>query len=484
MEDSTVSVPWLPPLSGWTASAVFPGHKLHAVLPLFRSGTPRTGVHPRSDTEHPSTHCHRCPLSRQRLHPSLPVFAKLIDRGRQAVIEQLHLDVRPVRDQNVGLPVAVKVRRPLDREAGRRGVGRATAHLRHHVADIVDDIGVVAEAADHRVGAGAAVQVIVAGIAGQRVVAGKAIQVIVEAASGQRIVARGAGQGQRRSRLQAARCEIVRRQLQVAGQLDAEVGHLVAIGVAFQDGDVVRGIVCRVQRAGRAVEGGAAEEAEGILAGHRAVGIDAAEIDLVGPDREVGDQVALPGTRAGIAIGKREDIGAAIAGQGIHAGAAGEDVVAAVAGDHVVQGIAGAVEIAAAGQRQVLHPAGQRVVDGGQHRVGALVAAAQRLHRIRDVIPDTYPIRSYRCSVQVHRELVVRPRSDTEHPSYPLPSMSVIPARLHPSVPVFAKLIVDVATPLSSSCILTFVPFVIRTSVCPSPSKSAVPLIVNPAGGV
>ena len=137
---------------------------------------------------------------------------------------------------------------------------------------------------------------------------------------------------------------------------------------------LLRGIVCRVQRAGRAVEGGAAEEAEGILAGHRAVGIDAAEIDLVGPDREVGDQVALPGARAGIAIGKREDIGAAIAGQGIHAGAAGEDVVAAVAGDHVVQGIAGAVEIAAAGQRQVLHPAGQRVVDGGQHRVGALVA--------------------------------------------------------------------------------------------------------------
>ena len=51
---------------------------------------------------------------------------------------------------------------------------------------------------EHGVGAGAAVQVIVAGIAGQRVVAGKAIQVIVEDAPGQRIVARGAGQGQRR----------------------------------------------------------------------------------------------------------------------------------------------------------------------------------------------------------------------------------------------------------------------------------------------
>src|SRR6478672_5291070 len=40
--------------------------------------------------------------------------------------------------------------------------------LRHHVADVVDDIGVVAKAAGHRVGAGAAVEPVVAAVARER----------------------------------------------------------------------------------------------------------------------------------------------------------------------------------------------------------------------------------------------------------------------------------------------------------------------------
>ena len=39
--------------------------------------------------------------------------------------------------------------------------------FRHHVAGIVDDIGVVAGAADHRVGAGAAVEPVVGAVAGE-----------------------------------------------------------------------------------------------------------------------------------------------------------------------------------------------------------------------------------------------------------------------------------------------------------------------------
>ena len=51
--------------------------------------------------------------------------------------------------------------------------------LGDHVAGIVDDVGVVAGAADQRVGAGAAVERVVAGAAGQDV--GRSIAVSVSA---------------------------------------------------------------------------------------------------------------------------------------------------------------------------------------------------------------------------------------------------------------------------------------------------------------
>src|SRR5690606_33821318 len=58
------------------------------------------------------------------------------------------------------------------RVAGKRGADRVVAFagiLGHHVAGIVDDIGVVASAASHAVGAAATVDHIVPGIAGQRI---------------------------------------------------------------------------------------------------------------------------------------------------------------------------------------------------------------------------------------------------------------------------------------------------------------------------
>ena len=78
----------------------------------------------------------------------------------------------------------------LDVGAGRHGPAHAGAHhvdalaagFGHRVAGIVDDVGVVAEAADHGVGAGAAVQVVVAVVAAQRVVAAEALEHVVAVA--------------------------------------------------------------------------------------------------------------------------------------------------------------------------------------------------------------------------------------------------------------------------------------------------------------
>ena len=54
--------------------------------------------------------------------------------------------------------------------------------------------------------------------------------------------------------------------------------------------------------------------------------------------------------------------------------AAVQHVVAGVAGQRVVQRVAGGIDVAGAGQRQVLDVGAQRVADAGLHRVGALVA--------------------------------------------------------------------------------------------------------------
>ena len=83
---------------------------------------------------------------------------------------------------------------------------------------------------------------------------------------------------------------------------------------------------------------------ERLHAGHCRVGIDAGEIDLVGPGMKSVISVAMAGGRAGIAVSKHESVGPSSAGQGIDAGAAGEDVVALVADDDVVERVAGAVD--------------------------------------------------------------------------------------------------------------------------------------------
>ena len=86
----------------------------------------------------------------------------------------------------VPLMLAVPVSVRFSTLAAKRVVGERRQHrvgafvgvLRHHVADIVDDVGVVAEAADHRVGADAAVEPVVAAVAGERVGAAAADDVL------------------------------------------------------------------------------------------------------------------------------------------------------------------------------------------------------------------------------------------------------------------------------------------------------------------
>ena len=87
-----------------------------------------------------------------------------------------------VRPQELDL----RTRRERVVDAGDDRVGALAHGLVHHVAGIVDEVGVVAGAAGHGVGTGAAVQRVVAGAADQRVVAGVADQGVGELVAGER----------------------------------------------------------------------------------------------------------------------------------------------------------------------------------------------------------------------------------------------------------------------------------------------------------
>ena len=97
-----------------------------------------------------------------------------------------------------------------------------------------------------------------------------------------------------------------------------------------------------------------------VAAGHR-IGVD--------DGRDVGR-----GQRAG--VGRR--IGTTVADERVIAAHAGEDVVAGIAGDDIGVAVAGAVDVAAAGQGQVLDIGAERVADRRLHGVGALAGAFRR----------------------------------------------------------------------------------------------------------
>ena len=77
-------------------------------------------------------------------------------------------------------------------DRGQHRVGALAGVLDHHVADIVDHVGVVAEPARHGVGAGAAVEDVVAGVAGEAVGQGIAGAVEVGGAGERQVLEVGA----------------------------------------------------------------------------------------------------------------------------------------------------------------------------------------------------------------------------------------------------------------------------------------------------
>ena len=110
-------------------------------------------------------------------------------------------------DERIGVDAGVfevlHVGHELDRERGHLGfdrVGAGARGLDHHVGEIVDDVGVVAGQADHRVGIEAAVeQVVVAGAraADQQIVAGAAEEIVVAGPAEDQVVAAAAGDHRR-----------------------------------------------------------------------------------------------------------------------------------------------------------------------------------------------------------------------------------------------------------------------------------------------
>src|SRR4249919_1404793 len=77
--------------------------------------------------------------------------------------------------------------------------------------------------------------------------------------------------------------EIDEVQRNTAGEVNGEIGNLVAIGVALQNGDAARGIVEIVERARGAVECGRTQKVERIEGRRRSDGVDAGNVDVIDP---------------------------------------------------------------------------------------------------------------------------------------------------------------------------------------------------------
>jgi hypothetical protein len=240
----------------------------------------------------------------------------------------------------------------------RHGVGAFGAVLGDHVAGVVDDVGVVAGAADHGVGACAAVQRVGRGVAGERVV--------------QRIAGgvdrRRAGE---RDVLDVRGQRVAHRGLDEVGAFADVLGRHVAgvvddVGVVAGAADHRVGTRAAIQRVRRGVSG---ERVVQRVAG----GIDrqhAGEREVL----DVGSQCI--GHRrldeVGAFAGSLDDhVACVVDDVGVVAGAAGQHVGGAVADQHVVQRVPGAVDRRGAGQREVLDIRGQREGDRRLHAVGA-----------------------------------------------------------------------------------------------------------------
>ncbi|EXI73984.1 MAG: hypothetical protein AW07_02122 [Candidatus Accumulibacter sp. SK-11] len=161
-----------------------------------------------------------------------------------------------------------------------------------HVGDVVDDVAVVAGAAAHDVGAGAAIEMVVAGIAGQAVGAAQSVEFVVARGSGELVAAgvaghRPAGEGGSLQRVAAATAACVAGE-QVVG---ARRGHgMDDLRAAGSGGGVVVAGDCRRQ-AGR--RGRAMQRQVGV--DRRSRGLEIEDVGRSGAEAD-GKEVAVGGT--------------------------------------------------------------------------------------------------------------------------------------------------------------------------------------------
>ena len=271
-----------------------------------------------------------------------------------------------------------------DAHAGGAGDHRVVAAIGHVFGDIVgvvDHVGVVAEPAEHRVGAGAAIEQVVAAVADQAIGERVAGCIPIGAAGQcQGLEMVGEGGGERRTHLieSAIRgfLQDVARIIDQVHVVAGAAGHGVGAGTAVKQiaqriaGDaVVAGIAVAAQRgAGQHQILKCRAEVVGVERRHH--GVDAAAID-----QQILRVVDHVGVVAGTA-GERVDAGAAI--ERVIAAVAGERIGAAVAGDAVVLCVAGAGHIGAAGQGQVLEVGGKRRGERRADFVTAGIGAFER----------------------------------------------------------------------------------------------------------
>ena len=237
----------------------------------------------------------------------------------------------------------------------------------YHVAGIVDDVVIVAGAADHRVGAAKATEVVIAAVAGDRIV-----EIVAIAADG------AAGQGQV---LDVNAEPVVDRRLhRVGARVEGFRHHVV---------DIIDNIGVVAEAAGHGVSTGAAVERVVAAVAGDDVGIAiAGAVDVgaagqgqvvdIGAERVADRRLHHVGAFAE-SLGDRiadiiDDVGviAEAAGHGVSAGAAVEGVVAAVAGDDVGIAVAGAVDVGAAGQGQVVDIGAERIAERRLHQCRCL----------------------------------------------------------------------------------------------------------------
>ena len=282
---------------------------------------------------------------------------------------------------------ALDVGREGVRAAAAHGVGAGIGVFGHAVASVFDDVGVVALAPGHDVGAQAAVDAVVADVAGdlvgQRIAGGIDVATALQA---QHLDLHGVQDGPAGAGFDGVAARARARHFH---HLVPGVVHLVGVVAHAADHRVdacaaIEGVVARV--AGDPVGQGIARTRHVGGAGeHQVLHVRAQAVAERGAHRVVAGIDAF-GHHVAVAV-DRVGVVAQAAGHGVGAEAAVQHVVPVVAGEQVVQHVAGAVDVGAAGQLQPFHLRAELVSDGSLHRVGR---ALQRVfhHHVAHVVDD------------------------------------------------------------------------------------------------